>query len=49
MAVSVISHLKYFNQTLRLKVKVRLLFLLINHFMAQTRNINLHSAREILT
>lgn len=43
-------HLKIFlTKTLRLKVKVRLVFLLINRFMAQTQNINLHSAREILT
>ncbi len=50
MVVLLIFHLKIFlTKTLRLKVKVRLVFLLINRFMAQTQNINLHSVKEILT
>ena len=50
MVALLIFNLKIFlTKTLRLKVKVRLLFLLINRFMAQIPNINLRSARGILT
>ena len=50
MVALLIFRLKIFlTKTLRLKVKVRLVFLLINRFMVQAQNINLRSAREILT